>query len=279
LRSINCNGNLIELSRPSIMGIINLTPDSFYDGGRLKDSSDVLRQAEEMLTQGATFLDMGGYSSRPGASDVQSGEEIRRVIPAIRAVAGEFPEAVISVDTFRSEVAQAAVEEGAALINDISGGEMDEKMLETAGNLSVPYICMHMRGTPATMSSMTDYQDITHDLISYFSDKIGQANKAGINDLILDPGFGFAKTRGQNFKLLDELTHLKVLEKPVLVGVSRKSMVYKTLDTDPESALNGTTVLHTVALLKGADILRVHDVKEAVECVRLVEHLSSKVAR
>ena len=222
---------------------------------------------------------MGGYSSRPGASDVPSEEEIRRVIPAIRAVTRELPEAIISVDTFRSEVAQAAVEEGAAMINDISGGELDEKMLETAGTLAVPYICMHMRGTPATMSSMTDYQDITRDLISYFSDKIDRANKAGINDIILDPGFGFAKTRQQNFELLDELTHLKVLQKPLLVGLSRKSMVYKTLNTDASNALNGTTVLHTAALLKGADILRVHDVKEAVECVRLIERFPSKVAR
>lgn len=274
--SINCSGQLVEFSEPKVMGIINLTPDSFYDGGKLGDIRAILKQAEQMLQNGATFLDIGGYSSRPGADDVNQDEEINRVIPGVRAIVKEFPQAIVSIDTFRTEVALAAVQEGAAIINDISGGELDPRMFETAAGLGVPYICMHMRGTPGSMALLNQYDDLTRELLKYFSEKIGQANKAGINDLIIDPGFGFAKNRQQNFELLDELGYFKTLNKPLLVGISRKSMIYKTLETDPEQALNGTTVLNTLALLKGADILRVHDVKEASQCIRLLQMLPSQ---
>lgn len=271
--TINCKGTLVDLSTPKVMGILNITPDSFYDGGAFKTDKDILTQAEKMLAEGAAFLDMGGYSSRPGAVDISIDEEISRVIPAIELVLKHFPETLISIDTFRSTVAQKAVENGAAIINDISAGKLDENMMPTVAQLQVPYIMMHMRGTPQTMKTLTDYKNVLTEVLSYFSERIATARALGINDLIADPGFGFAKTIDQNFELLSQLELFKNLDIPLLAGLSRKSMIYKTLNTTPQQALNGTTALNTIALMKGAIILRVHDVKEAVECVALVKKL------
>ncbi|MEX0995916.1 MAG: dihydropteroate synthase [Flavobacteriaceae bacterium] len=271
--TINCKGTLIDLSTPKVMGILNVTPDSFYDGGKLKDDKALLGQAEKMLSEGATFLDVGGYSSRPGATDIPESEELQRVLPAIELILKNFPEALISVDSFRSEVALQSVEVGAALVNDISAGLLDEQMIPTVAKLQVPYVMMHMRGTPQTMKNLTDYEDVTLEVLRYFSERIATARQAGINDVIADPGFGFAKTIDQNFELLKRLELFKNLGVPVLAGLSRKSMIYKTLNTSPQEALNGTTALNSIALLKGASILRVHDVKEAVECVELVSRL------
>lgn len=257
-----------------VMGIINVTPDSFYDGGRTFGLREVVAQAETMLSAGAFFLDIGGYSSRPGAEEITVDEEIKRVIPAIEAILKNFPQALISIDTFRSEVAAAAVHSGACIVNDISGGLLDENMLSTVGKLKVPYILMHMRGTPQTMTQKTDYENVTRDVLYYFSERIAAARAQGISDIIADPGFGFAKTRQQSFQLLNDLELFKHLDTPILVGVSRKSMIYKSLEITPQEALNGTTSLNTVALLKGASILRVHDVKEAVECIKLFELLN-----
>jgi dihydropteroate synthase len=257
------------------MGIINTTPDSFYDGGNTVHLKDILKQAERMLKDGATFLDIGGYSSRPGASDVTETEELRRILPAIQAVIKEFPESNISIDTFRSEVAKAAIEAGAALVNDISGGTRDVNMLSVVATLQVPFIAMHMRGTSKTMTKLTDYKNVTQAVLKYFSERLAAARAAGINDIVVDPGFGFAKTRAQSFELLENLELFSHLEVPYLIGVSRKSMIYKTLETTAQNALNGTTALHAIALFKGASILRVHDVKEALECVRLLQSVKA----
>lgn len=273
--SINCKGKLIDLSTPRVMGIINVTPDSFYDGGETTSEKEILKQAERMLLEGATFLDLGGYSSRPGATEVLVEEEFNRVMPALEAILKEFPEAILSIDTFRSKVARKAIEHGAAIVNDISGGQLDTDMLTTVAQLQVPYIAMHMRGTPQTMTQNTTYEQVTRDVLNYFSGKLKEANEAGINDLIVDPGFGFSKTRSQSFTLLNELELFQNLGQPLLIGISRKSMIYKTLGTTAENALNGTTALHSIALLKGANILRVHDVKEAMECVSLISELNS----
>jgi dihydropteroate synthase len=275
LKSIHIKGKLHEFSTPCVMGIINVTPDSFYDGGTLKTDKTILSQAEKMLNEGAVFLDVGGYSSRPDADDVSENEETERVVPVVALLVKNFPEVLLSVDTFRSGVAQKAVEAGAALINDISAGELDSKMLSTVASLNVPYIMMHMRGTPKTMQSLTAYDNITLDVARYFSKKIAAARALGITDIIVDPGFGFAKTTQQNFRLFNELdTFIRLMEMPVLVGISRKSMIYKTLGQTPQEALNGTTALHALALEKGAAILRVHDVKQAMECIQL--HLALK---
>jgi dihydropteroate synthase len=255
------------------MGIINVTPDSFYDGGKTTVSYEILAQAENMLNEGAGFLDVGGYSSRPGADDVSEDEELGRIIPAVEAICSEFPDALVSIDTFRSKVARKAIETGACMVNDISAGQIDGDMMETVAGLQVPYVAMHMRGTPQTMSRFTDYDQVTRDVLRYFSEKIAEARAAGINDVIADPGFGFSKTRAQNFTLLNELDLFEQLEIPLLVGLSRKSMIYKTLGTSAEEALNGTTALHSIALMKGASVLRVHDVREAVECIRLISEL------
>lgn len=267
--TINCKGTLIDLSTPKVMGIINITPDSFYDGGVLKNKKTILIQAEKMLFEGATFLDLGGYSSRPGAKDISISEELNRVIPAIELILKNFPETLLSIDTFRSEIAKKAIESGAAIINDISAGMLDDAMLPTVAQLQVPYIMMHMRGTPQTMQSQTDYDNVTLDILHYFSERIAAARKLGINDIIADPGFGFAKKIEQNFELLNNLELFKRLETPLLAGFSRKSLIYKTLNITPQESLNGTTVLNSFALLKGVNILRVHDVKEAIECVEL----------
>ncbi len=258
------------------MGILNVTPDSFYDGGKYNQETALIKQAENMLEQGADFMDVGGYSSRPGATDISIEEELSRVIPVIKNLKKEFPAAIISVDTFRSRVAQAAVGEGAELVNDISGGQLDSTMVETVASLGVPYIAMHMRGTPQTMSQLTYYDNLIKEELDYFHQKVDQLKSAGVTDIIIDPGFGFAKTVEQNFELLNQLDGLTVLEKPILVGLSRKSMIWRTLKTTPEAALNGTTVLHTLALLKGASILRVHDVKEAKEVIALVCYQQQK---
>ncbi len=256
------------------MGIINVTPDSFYDGGKTTATQAILQQAEKMLAEGATFLDIGGYSSRPKATNISEAEEINRVIPAIECILQEFPKALISIDTFRSRVAKKAIEAGACLVNDISGGTLDADMYNTVAKLKAPYILMHMRGTPQTMTQKTEYADITLEVIRYFSKKKALAQKAGINDIIIDPGFGFAKKREQSFELLQKMELLQQLEVPILAGVSRKSMIYKTLDGSAREALNGTTVLNTLALQKGASILRVHDVKEAIECIKLTQMLT-----
>ncbi|GAA4817858.1 dihydropteroate synthase [Litoribaculum gwangyangense] len=273
--TINCKGKLIDLSSPKVMGILNITPDSFYDGGFYKDQTKIFNQVEKMLTEGATFIDIGAYSSRPNADHVSEDEELKRILPIVNSILVEFPEILLSIDTFRSNVAKACIESGATMINDISAGRLDDKMLQTIANLHVPYIMMHMRGNPKTMQKLTDYDDLVKDILFYFSERIGAAKALGIIDIIVDPGFGFAKTLEQNFELLNNLELFKIIEKPLLVGVSRKSMIYKTLETSAKDALNGTSVLNTVALQKGANILRVHDVKEAVECVKLVESLSS----
>lgn len=271
--TINCKGQLIDLSLPKIMGILNLTPDSFYEGSRMKDEKSLLEKAEKMLKEGADFIDVGGYSSRPGADPVSTEEEVKRLIPAVELLVKNFPKILISADTFRSEVADKSIQAGAAMINDIAAGNLDEKMMETVARHQVPYIMMHMKGTPDTMRSLNNYEDMLQEILYYFSEKIKLAREFGINDLIIDPGFGFAKNIQQNFELLDKAELFQTLESPILIGISRKSMIYKSLGCTPAEALNGTSVLNTIALQKGANILRVHDIKEAVECVKLVAHL------
>jgi dihydropteroate synthase len=275
MMTLNCNGKLIDLTSPKVMGILNVTPNSFYDGGKHTEEKVILKQVEKMLLEGATFIDVGGYSSKPNAEEVSEEEELQRILPVVQNISKEFPNTVISIDTFRSKVAQAAVENGAAIINDISAGNLDVKMMETVAQLQVPYIMMHMKGTPQIMQSLTQYENIVKEMLFYFSEKIALARSFGINDLILDPGFGFAKTVDQNFEVLNKLDLFQMTELPILAGLSRKSMIYKTLDTSAEFALNGTTSLNTISLLKGAKILRVHDVKEAVECVQLFNQLNN----
>lgn len=271
--TINCKGKLIDLSTPKVMGILNVTPDSFFDGGRYKDETSIIKQVENMLNEGATFIDVGAYSSRPNAPFVSEDEELQRIVPIIKLLVSHFPDIIISVDTFRSQVAKATIIEGAALINDISAGLLDDNMLPTIADLQVPYIMMHMRGTPQTMQTLTQYSNLIKDINFYFSERIAKARELGIIDLILDPGFGFAKTLEQNFELLSKFELLNIAELPVLAGISRKSMIYKTLDTTAANALIGTTALHVIALQKGAKILRVHDVKEAKECITLYNKL------
>lgn len=278
MQTINCKGTLIDLATPKVMGIINVTPDSFYDGGATTLESEIISQASQMLEQGATFLDVGGYSSRPGATDITEKQEINRVVPAIEAIIREFPRALISIDTFRSNVAKQAIKAGACIVNDISAGKLDPKMLQTIGELQIPYCMMHMRGTPQTMKTLTEYQNITKQVLFYFSERVAAARAHNINDIIVDPGFGFAKTTEQNFELLNHLELFETLDLPILAGVSRKSMVYKTLDISAKEALNGTTALHMVALQKGARILRVHDVKPAKECITLFKQLNTAMS-
>jgi dihydropteroate synthase len=273
--TLNCKGNLIDLTTPKVMGILNLTPDSFYDGGKYKNDSEILSQVYMMLKNEASFIDVGAYSSRPNAEHISEELELKRLLPIITLIIKEFPEILISVDTFRSQVAKQGVETGAVIINDISAGHLDENMLETVAKLHVPYIMMHMKGTPQTMQKQTYYENLTKELLFYFSERIAKAKAFGIIDVIVDPGFGFAKTREQNFEILNNLEYFNILEKPILVGLSRKSMIYKTLESSAKEALNGTSILNTIALKNGASILRVHDVKEAVECVKLIEQLKS----
>ena len=257
------------------MGILNVTPDSFYDGGKYTGDKNILNRVEKMLLDGATFIDIGGQSSKPNAATVTVDEELKRVVPIVGLIIKQFPKAILSIDTFNSKIAQECVENGVAIINDISAGNLDERMFETVAKLQVPYIMMHLRGNPQTMQTLTDYQNLVKDILFYFSEKVAKARSFGINDLIIDPGFGFAKTTTQNFELLNKLDLFQMLELPILAGISRKGMIYKTLETTTEKALNGTTVLNTIALTKNANILRVHDVKEAVECVKLYETLKT----
>lgn len=267
---INCKGTLTDLSQPKIMGILNCTPDSFFDGGKYKNENEFLQQAERMLSEGADFIDVGAYSSKPNAEFVSNAEELQRIVPVVELLLKHFPDTIISIDTFRADVAKACIAAGASIINDISAGMLDDNMLETVGRLKVPYIMMHMRGTPQTMTKLTQYDDIVKEMLLYFSQRIEAARNCGIDDIIIDPGFGFAKTLEQNYEVLQKMELFKIIELPILVGVSRKSMIYKLLGITPQEALNGTTVLNTIALSKGANILRVHDVKEAVETVKIM---------
>ena len=271
--TINCKGKLIDLSSPKVMGILNVTPDSFYDGGTLKNDKDVLIKVEKMLNEGATFIDIGAYSSRPNADHISEDEELKRIIPVIDLILKKFSNTLISIDTFRSNIAKPGIEAGASLINDISAGKTDDNMLHTIAELQVPYIMMHMKGTPQTMQKQTNYNNLLKEILFYFSERIKSARQFGIIDLIADPGFGFSKTINQNYELLNKLEHFKMLELPFLVGISRKSMIYKILENSPQEALNGSTILNTIALQKGASILRVHDVKEAMECIKLTSQL------
>ncbi|WP_288982064.1 dihydropteroate synthase [uncultured Flavobacterium sp.] len=272
--TINCNGTLIDLSVPKVMGILNVTPNSFYDGGKHREINSIIHQVDKMLSEGADFIDIGAYSSKPSAEFVSELEEIERLKVVVKELINTFPNIVLSVDTFRAAVAKVAVEHGVAIVNDISAGLLDQKMLPTVAELKVPYIMMHMRGNPQTMQSMTKYDDIVKEITFYFSERIQKARSFGISDIIIDPGFGFAKTVEQNYEVLNKMEVFSMLELPLLAGVSRKSMIYKVLETTPQEALNGTTALNTIALQKGAKILRVHDVKEAVECIKLVSKLN-----
>ena len=269
--TINCKGKLLVIDQPWVMGIINATPDSFYEGHLAKEMDSIITLAGIMLADGATILDIGGQSTKPGSKQISAAEEISRVIPVIEAIAQQYPEAVISVDTFYSAVAIAAVNAGASIVNDVSGGTMDQAMLNVVADLKTPFICMHMQGTPETMQRQTNYQNVVTDVLDYLSRRVDTCRKAGINDVIVDPGFGFGKTIQQNFLLLKNLSAFSILDAPLLVGLSRKSTIYKTLHLTAAEALNGTTSLNTIALLNGASILRVHDVKEAWQAVKLVE--------
>jgi len=273
--TINCKGELVDLSSPKVMGILNITPDSFFDGGKYKSDADFLNQTEKMLSEGATFIDVGAYSSRPNAVFVSEEDEIKRLTPILDVVLKRFPGVVLSIDTFRAAVAKAAIDSGAAIINDISAGLLDDKMLEVIAAANVPYIMMHMRGTPQTMTTLTEYDDIVKEMIQYFSERIAAARSLGINDIIIDPGFGFAKTTNQNYEVMQKLELFQMLDLPLLSAISRKSMIYKVLDTNAEEALNGTTFLNTISLMKGAKILRVHDVREAMECITLFNKIQN----
>lgn len=276
-KTLNCRGRLVDLAQPAVMGILNITPDSFFAGSRVA-LDETISTAGKMLDEGATFLDIGGYSTRPGAAEVSPAEEADRVLPVIESILTSFPDALISIDTFRASVARQAVESGASLINDVSGGTIDPAMFDTVAELSqsmsVPYILMHMRGTPQTMQSLATYQNLVTDVIDELAIRLVELLALDIKDIILDPGFGFAKTPTQNFELLNHLDAFHVFDQPILVGISRKTTIWKTLNIKADEALNGTTVLNTVALLKGASILRVHDVREAVEAVKLTQQLT-----
>lgn len=269
--SLNCKGKLLFIEKPLLMGILNLTEDSFYEGSRHQSLGSIKNKTSQMIAEGAEIIDLGAQSTRPGSIRFTAEDELKKLIPAIELLTKSFSGIIISVDTYHSKVAKESVEAGASIINDISGGEMDEQMIETVGKLKVPYVCMHIKGVPETMQHQTNYEDVTREVLDFFISKIEECKLAGINDVIIDPGFGFGKNISQNFRLLKELQALKILEKPIMVGVSRKSTIYKTLKIPVEDSLNGTTVLNTIALLNGASILRVHDVKEAKEATTLIE--------
>lgn len=270
-RTLNCRGKLLDLSRPAIMGILNVTPDSFYDGGKYSTESELLRQTEQMLNKGAAIIDVGGMSSRPGAAIIDTSTELARVIPAITAISKRFPEAVISADTVKAEVAKEAVMSGAGMINDISAGSIDSGLLPMVAELGIPYILMHSKGKPENMQNRPEYENVVREVMQFFIQKLNEIRNLGIKDVIIDPGFGFGKTVGHNYELLRNLHTFKLMGLPILAGVSRKSMICKVLGVNPDKALNGTTVLHTLALLNGASILRAHDVREAVEVVELMK--------
>jgi dihydropteroate synthase len=276
--TINIKGNLVDLSQPKVMGILNVTPDSFYDGGKHNSESKLENQIAKLISEGADFIDIGGYSTRPDASDISPKEEWNRVKSGILEARNQDKEIFISVDTFRAEIAQKAIELGADLINDISAGNLDSQMFQTVADLQVPYIMMHTRGTPNTLKQLTDYENIVDEILNYFVEKVEQLKKLGVKDIVTDLGFGFAKTIEQNYFLLKNLAVFQELELPMLVGVSRKSMIYKTLGIQPSEALNGTTALNVIALQNGANILRVHDVKETKETIQLLETLNQSKA-
>ncbi|SEH69819.1 dihydropteroate synthase [Paenimyroides aquimaris] len=267
--TINCKGKLIDLKIPKVMGILNVTPNSFYDGGLHHSLDKIEQQTEKMLNEGADIIDVGAYSTQPNASFVSQEEELGRIIPVVSHLVKKFPDIILSVDTFRAEVAKQTIDLGAAIINDVSAGFLDDQMMAVAGAMNVPYIMMHMKGTPQNMQQFTDYEDVMHDMILYFSERMATARKHGIIDVIIDPGFGFSKTLDQNYEVLNKLDLLQNLDVSVLSALSRKSMIYKFFENTPQEALNGTSVLNTISLMKGANLLRVHDVKEAVECVKL----------
>lgn len=269
--TLNLGGQLLSLATPRVMGILNVTPDSFYDGSRCPEKAEITERVHTIVREGADIIDIGGYSSRTHAADISPDEEMRRLSVGLEIIRKHYPDAFVSVDTFRAEVARRCVEEyGVQIINDISGGELDHKMFETAADLHVPYILMHMRGTPDTMMSLTDYDNLIGDMLYYFSERIARLESLGVNDIIIDPGFGFSKTLDDNYLLMKHLDEFARIGLPLLVGVSRKSMIYKYFGTTPAESLNGTTALNVLALLGGANILRVHDVREAVEAVRIV---------
>lgn len=273
-RTINIKGDLFPLDRPVVMGILNVTPDSFFAGSRKRTETEITTRIEEILAQGGDWIDIGGYSSRPDATPVTADEEMRRLELGLEILRHDYPSVPVSVDTFRADVARCCVEKyGVAMINDISAGELDPEMFRTVADLKVPYIMMHMRGTPQTMASLTDYTNLMDEIMLYFAEKVRQLRLMGVSDLILDPGFGFSKTLEQNYELMAHLREFGIFDLPILVGISRKRMIYQLLGGTPEESLNGTTALHTYALLNGADILRVHDVKEAVEAVRIVQKI------
>ena len=273
-RTINIKGELFSLDRPVVMGILNVTPDSFFAGSRKRTETEITTRIEEILAQGGDWIDIGGYSSRPDATPVTTDEEMRRLELGLEILRHDYPSVPVSVDTFRADVARCCVEKyGVAMINDISAGELDPEMFRTVADLKVPYIMMHMRGTPQTMASLTDYTNLMDEIMLYFAEKVRQLRLMGVSDLILDPGFGFSKTLEQNYELMAHLREFGIFDLPILVGISRKRMIYQLLGGTPEESLNGTTALHTYALLNGADILRVHDVKEAVEAVRIVQKI------
>jgi dihydropteroate synthase len=273
--TLNAGGKLIDLSTPKVMGIINLTPDSFYAGSRKQDIDAVLIQAEKMLSEGAAFLDLGAYSSRPGAEDISMQQEMDRLLPAVEAIIATYPDAILSIDTFRSKVAETAIKAGAHIINDISGGQLDADMFATVAKLQVPYILMHMKGTPQNMNQQANYENVFDEVYDYLVDKYYQLKQLGVKDVIIDPGFGFAKKAEQSYDLMRRLKEFNALQLPVLVGISRKKMIYNGLRITADEALNATTALNTIALTKGANILRVHDVKEAVEAVQLWEMVNN----
>lgn len=269
--NLNCKGKLIDLTSPKIMGILNLTPDSFYDGGKYQSQKEILSHTEKMLIEGATFIDIGAYSSRPGAKDINEKDELAKLLPSLKSIVHEFPDAIISIDTFRSEVAKQCILSGACMINDISGGNLDPNMFNLVAELQVPYVIMHMQGTPQNMQSDVKYHNLVNDIIYYFSEKIYKLKLIGINDIIIDVGFGFGKTLDQNYELLKNLNLFKNLDLPILTGVSRKSMLYNYLDISVSDSLNATTVANTLAILNGSNILRVHDVKETVETLKIIQ--------
>jgi dihydropteroate synthase len=274
--NINCKGKLIDISSPKVMGVLNLTPDSFYDGNKFNNEKKILNQAEKMLNDGATFIDIGAYSSRPGATHISEDEEKSRIIGIVELLAAEFPDSNLSIDTFRSTIADECLNAGASIINDITASEYDSNILEIAYKHNAPYVMMHMNGMPNNMMKQNKYKNLLIDILYYFSKKIEAVRTAKVNDIIIDPGFGFSKNIDQNYGLLKNLDLLKSLELPILVGLSRKSMIYKLLKTTPELALNGTTSLNTIALLNGATILRVHDVKEAMECIKITNQFNKQ---
>ena len=273
--SLNCRGKLLLIDKPLVMGILNLTEDSFFAASRVQTLETIKNKAEQMISEGADILDMGAQSTRPGSIRISAEDELKKIIPAIEFLTQKFPQIIISIDTYHSKVAEESVNTGASIINDISGGEMDKSMIETVAKLNVPYICMHMKGVPETMQQQAHYNNITQEILDFFIGKIDECKQAGIKDIIIDPGFGFGKNTSQNLRLLKELGTFKMLDKPIMAGVSRKKTIYKTLNISADDSLNGTTVLNTIALLNGASILRVHDVKEAKEAITLFKTYSN----